>query len=461
MPNQINRDIYVLTNKIKEPIDYVRGTNAIPIVFHFRDYDIPSGSIAAVYVKKPSGNAVYNNASVSGNDVTVDVTTQMFAEFGQNIMQIQISKNNDNLVTFSQPVNVHENNTDEDAPKSENESTILQDVKAATAAANEAAESANDAAEEAESKAQAADQAAQGANEASQQIQQNAAAGNYSASVSVGTVTTGDPGTQAQIYNSGTKKDAIFNFIIPQGPQGETGLQGPEGPQGPAGSLDDIETATVTFLQASSRTNIDSGDSIGTLFGKIQKWFADMRTAAFLSVTNTLTKDVAGYVLDARQGKALDDKKVNKESIVNNLLTTKSGYVLDARQGKVLNDKINKINSDLSDVIYDRSDLPISDFYTVADFDLRRINNQVFVNLSLTIDSGTQFEPNTLYSIGQSPVISELKPLKTYYLNGFGCGSNWDNATALSVIIDNDGYIKYTAPSRSTYLKISGHWFTD
>ena len=359
----IERDLYVLKDAIKTPIDYVRGTNAIPIVFHFRDYDIPSGSTAAVYVKKPSGNAVYNNASVSGNDVTVDVTTQMFAEFGQNIMQIQISKNNDNLVTFSQPVNVHENNTDEDAPKSENESTILQDVKAATAAANEAAESANDAAEEAESKAQAADQAAQGANEASQQIQQNAAAGNYSASVSVGTVTTGDPGTQAQIYNSGTKKDAIFNFIIPQGPQGETGPQGPEGPQGPAGSLDDIETATVTFSQASSRTNINSGDSIGTLFGKIRKWFADLGTAAFQGVSNVLTQASSGYVLDARQGKALDDKKVNKESIVNNLLTTESGYVLDARQGKILDEKITQLSENLLKTQAFSAQLDVGGFY--------------------------------------------------------------------------------------------------
>lgn len=359
----IERDVYVLKDAIKTPIDYVRGTNAIPIVFHFRDYDIPSGSTAAVYVKKPSGNAVYNNASVSGNDVTVDVTTQMFAEFGQSILQIQISKNSDNLVTFSQPVNVHENNTDEDAPKSENESTILQDVKAATAAANEAAESANDAAEEAESKAQAADQAAQSANEASQQIQQNAAAGNYSASVSVGTVTTGDPGTQAQIYNSGTKKDAIFNFIIPQGPQGETGPQGPEGPQGPAGSLDDIETATVTFSQASSRTNINSGDSIGTLFGKIRKWFADLGTAAFQGVSNVLTQTSSGYVLDARQGKALDDKKVNKESIVNNLLTTESGYVLDARQGKILDEKITQLSENLLKAQAFSAQLDVDGFY--------------------------------------------------------------------------------------------------
>ena len=39
--NYIERDVYVLENRIKEKIDYVRGTNALPIYFHFRDYEIP------------------------------------------------------------------------------------------------------------------------------------------------------------------------------------------------------------------------------------------------------------------------------------------------------------------------------------------------------------------------------------------------------------------------------------
>ena len=350
-------------------------------------------------------------------------------------MQIQISKNNDNLVTFSQPVNVHENNTDEDAPKSENESTILQDVKAATAAANEAAESANDAAEEAESKAQAADQAAQGANEASQQIQQNAAAGNYSASVSVGTVATGDPGTQAQIYNSGTKKDAIFNFIIPQGPQGDTGLQGPEGPQGPMGEVD--ANTQIVFTQAASRENIASGEKLNIILGKIRKWFADIKGAAFQDVSNTLTTTEAGKVLDARQGKVLDEK-------IENL----SGEVSD-------------LNSKLYEKIYKEDALSIADFYDVTDFDLRKRGNEVFFNVSLSIQSGTQFDPNTLYSIGPSPMLSEKRKKKIYFLNGYGCDSNWGNPTPVSIFVDTSGHVQYCASERKAYFKISGHWFID
>lgn len=72
---------------------------------------------------------------------------------------------------------------------------------------------------------------------------------------------------------------------------------------------------TVYFQQASKRENIVSGEAASTLFGKISKWFADLKSAAFYSV-------------------------------VNNLLTTEAGVaVLDAYQGKLLNDRINELNS--------------------------------------------------------------------------------------------------------------------
>ena len=40
------------------------------------------------------------------------------------------------------------------------------------------------------------------------------------ATVSVGTVTTGEPGTEAAVTNSGTPQDAVFNFTIPRGATG-------------------------------------------------------------------------------------------------------------------------------------------------------------------------------------------------------------------------------------------------
>ncbi len=126
MTASIERNVYVLRREIPNPIHYVRGTNAISLIFHFRDIEIPSGATAQVYVKKPSGKEAYNTAVISGNDVTVDVTIQMFIEAGKNILQVQINQGEENLVTFEQPVIVHENYTEGDAEQSENESTLLQ-----------------------------------------------------------------------------------------------------------------------------------------------------------------------------------------------------------------------------------------------------------------------------------------------------------------------------------------------
>ena len=57
--------------------------------------------------------------------------------------------------------------------------------------------------------------------------------------VSVGTTTTGEPGSQASVTNSGTDSNVVLDFAIPQGEQGPQGLQGEQGipgPQGPAGA---------------------------------------------------------------------------------------------------------------------------------------------------------------------------------------------------------------------------------
>ena len=43
------------------------------------------------------------------------------------------------------------------------------------------------------------------------------------ATIQIGTVTTGQPGTDASVTNSGTQQAAVLNFVIPQGAKGDTG----------------------------------------------------------------------------------------------------------------------------------------------------------------------------------------------------------------------------------------------
>lgn len=55
------------------------------------------------------------------------------------------------------------------------------------------------------------------------------------ATITIGTTTTGDPGTNASVTNVGTNENAILNFTIPAGVTGAQGIQGPTGPTGPQG----------------------------------------------------------------------------------------------------------------------------------------------------------------------------------------------------------------------------------
>lgn len=72
------------------------------------------------------------------------------------------------------------------------------------------------------------------------------------------------------------------------------------------GPTSPVNSNVVTFTQTSTRIDISSGDTLSVLFGKIKKWFADLRTAAFREVTDSVK---TGADTDVTTKKAL--KEVN------------------------------------------------------------------------------------------------------------------------------------------------------
>ena len=122
----------------------------------------------------------------------------------------------------------------------------------------------------------------------------------------------------------------------PQGPQGE---QGPEGPQGPPGEVD-VDTA-IEFTQAASRVNLVSGESIKTLFGKVMKWFADLKAVAFSGSYNDLSDKPSSLPANGGNSDTVDGKHAtdlqnynslsNKPTIVNNGTTTAANTLLFSR----------------------------------------------------------------------------------------------------------------------------------
>ena len=96
------------------------------------------------------------------------------------------------------------------------------------------------------------------------------------------------------------------------------------------------------FSKSASRTNIASGDTHRTIWGKICKFFADLGTAAFSGLANNLTTTAAGYGLDARQGPVIqqhfDQINSNISEVNQNLgALNDSGAIkgMDAREDGV------------------------------------------------------------------------------------------------------------------------------
>lgn len=127
----------------------------------------------------------------------------------------------------------------------------------------------------------------------------------------------------------------LGRVVGPQGPQGEQGAAGPQGPAGADGAKGDpgpnqvsastktegfedgqtlcseggfvraktltasdvgalsstgnASNVTTEFTQASTRANLSTGEKLAVSFGKLMKWFADLKTVAFSGSYNDLS----------------------------------------------------------------------------------------------------------------------------------------------------------------------------
>src|SRR5699024_8537378 len=89
------------------------------------------------------------------------------------------------------------------------------------------------------------------------------------ATIQIGEVTTGEPGTPAAVTNTGTENAAVLKFTIPRGETGAQGIQGPPGPQVvPGTGLDILGTydtleelkAAVTQPKQGQMYNVGTSD---------------------------------------------------------------------------------------------------------------------------------------------------------------------------------------------------------
>lgn len=102
--NTIKRDVYVLRNTIKIPIEVTKGTDMIGIEFTVRDFDIPATAAAVAYsynrkMKKPNSQL----CDVKGNVISFTPGREFF-EVGMNELQIRVINEDKALISFKEKV---------------------------------------------------------------------------------------------------------------------------------------------------------------------------------------------------------------------------------------------------------------------------------------------------------------------------------------------------------------------
>jgi hypothetical protein len=101
----------------------------------------------------------------------------------------------------------------------------------------------------------------------------------------------------------------------------------------------DIGDSEITFTEAENRENINTGESVKTVFGKIKKFFADLTAPAFAQMITTkedlLATKATGYVPDAKAVAdaytELNGKLGNygNDIVMGKLLSINDNYILD------------------------------------------------------------------------------------------------------------------------------------
>lgn len=226
------------------------------------------------------------------------------------------------------------------------------------------------------------------------------------ATIAVGSVTTVPYGQNARVNNSGTEHEAVFDFTIPQGRPGEQTTK-----------IDNLTIDAIT--EPSTEFPVPAvGDNGSTLFGKITKWFSDMR--------------------------ALVNTKLNSSAVVNNLTTEDSGKALDARQGKALKDALDATQA--TAVTNYSSYLDSS--YATGTVSLIQIGKVGIYNFDITVLTGTGTPklmtglPRVRYTVqGMCAVFAQARAMSSYVM-----ANNASNSCDVTLYAPLEGRYIFSVP---------------
>ena len=102
--NTIKRDVYVLRNTIKIPIEVTKGTDMLGLEFAVRDYEIPATAAAVAYVYHKSMDKPKGTLCDVDNSVISFTPSGDFFVVGMNELQIRVINDGKSLISFKEKI---------------------------------------------------------------------------------------------------------------------------------------------------------------------------------------------------------------------------------------------------------------------------------------------------------------------------------------------------------------------
>ena len=117
-----------------------------------------------------------------------------------------------------------------------------------------------------------------------------------------------------------------------------------------------IDNETPTFTQASTRANINSGETISTIMGKIKKFFADLKTVAFTGNASDVSFDNTGTASSSTTVQAgLKEALANSAPTASNVPYTNTTSGLSATNVQGAIDEVVDISGNTSSALVEQS----------------------------------------------------------------------------------------------------------
>lgn len=221
---------------------------------------------------------------------------------------------------------------------------------------------------------------------------------------------------------------------------------------------EDISNAITTFTEAATRTNILTTEKASTIFGKIRKWFSDLKKLAFKDTITTadidnraITKEKLGDLITIGTGTENGVTVTLSQKASEGFSISLSGTPINAKIAQYASSDEEKgtIESRLTKLGFRQGSIVLSNTQAnIGGATLKRQGNYVLVNINI---------PNMMYSsnvyggvIGTLPEYFRPRQQQTYNIGGLGNILYEKIVTqvncSLTMTISTNGDISITVP---------------